>query len=108
MRGEEVRNPKVELASDYKGRQFGEQCKMLDCINRSKYAQRGGPNLMSDIVGLHTLFGESKQHVQSRVTRSESELIKLSEMKLLEKRNDFMSTAMMDSMTLLMIGSTVS
>ena len=30
---------------------------------------------MSNIEGLHPLLGESKQHVQGRVTRSESELM---------------------------------
>ena len=58
---------------------------------------------MTDIEDLHPLLGESKQHVQGRVTRSESELMfgdeAVGEMEYL------MSTAMMDSMSLLMIGS---
>ena len=50
---------------------------------------------MSGIEDLHPLLGEQKQHIQGRVTWSESKL---------EKRKDLMSEAMMYSITLLMIG----
>ena len=49
----EVRNPRVELALDSIGRQFGEQGRMPDCIKSSRYVQREGPDLMSEIEGLH-------------------------------------------------------
>ena len=53
MRGEEVSNPRVELALDSIGRQFGEQGRMPGCIKSSIYVQRDSPDLMSDIEGLH-------------------------------------------------------
>ena len=52
---------------------------MTDCIKSSRYVQRDGPDLMSDIEGLHQLVGEQKQHVQGRVTRSEADLMILDE-----------------------------
>jgi len=77
-----------------------------DCIKRLRYVSRDSPDLMSDIEGLHPLLGERKQYVQGRVTRSESESeLIISEMGPLEKRKNLMSTAMVDSMTSLMIGS---
>ena len=66
---EEVSNPRVELAD------FREQDGVPDFIKSSRYVQRDGPNLMSDIVGLHPLLEEKKQHVQGSVTRSESQLM---------------------------------
>ena len=42
---------------------------------REMYVHRDGPDLMSEMKGLHLLLGESKQHVQGRVTWSESELV---------------------------------
>ena len=74
-RVEEVCHPGVELALDSLGTQSGEQGRMSDSIESSKYVQRDGPDHMSDIEGLHPLLGVLKQHVQSRVTRSESELM---------------------------------
>ena len=53
MRVEEVDNPRVELALDSIGRQFGEQGRMPDCIKSLRYVQRDGPALMSDTEGLH-------------------------------------------------------
>ena len=75
MRVEDVSNPRVELALDAIGRPFGEHGSMPDCVKSTRYVQRDGPDLMSDIEGLYPLLGESKQHVQGRVTWSESELI---------------------------------
>ena len=72
---EEVSNPRVEFALDSIGRQFGKQGRMPDCIRSSRYVQRDGPDLKSDIDGLHPLLGEWKHHFQVRVTRSESELM---------------------------------
>ena len=51
MRVEEVSNPRVELALDSIGRQFGEQGRMPDFIKSSRYVQRDSPDLMSDIEG---------------------------------------------------------
>ena len=48
---------------------------MPDCIIRSRYVQRDGSDLISDIEGVHPLLGESKQHVQGGVTWSETELV---------------------------------
>ena len=75
MRIEDVSKPCVELALDAIGRQFGEQGRTPDCIKSMRYVQRDGPDLLSDIEGLHRLLGESKQHVQGRVIWSESELM---------------------------------
>ena len=52
-RGEEVSNSRVELALDSIVRLFGEQGRMPDCIKSSRYVQRDGPDLMSDIEGFH-------------------------------------------------------
>ena len=68
LHSEELSNPRVELALDSIGRQFGEQVGMPDSIKSSNYVQRNGPDLMSDIEGLHPLLGKWKQHVQGRVT----------------------------------------
>ena len=74
-RVEEVSHPRVELVLDAIGRKCGEQGRMPDPIESSKYVLRDGPDLMSDIEGLHPLLGESKKHDKGRVTRSESELM---------------------------------
>ena len=59
-REEEVSKPRMELALklDAIGRKFGEQGEMLDCIASSRYAERDGPDLISDIEGLYPLLGE--------------------------------------------------
>ena len=44
-------------------------------VKSSRYVPRDGPELISDIKGLHPLLGEYKQHVQGRVTGSESKLM---------------------------------
>ena len=56
-RVEEVRIPRVELALDSIGRHFGEQGRMPDCIKSSRYGQRDGPDLMSDIEGIPSIVG---------------------------------------------------
>ena len=50
---EEVRNPRVELALDSIGRQFGEQGRMPDYQKLEICPKRDSPDLMSDIEGLH-------------------------------------------------------
>ena len=57
---------------------------------------------MSGIEDLHPFLGGQKQHIQGRVTWSETKL--MIEIRPLEKRKDLMSESMMDSITLLMIG----
>ena len=58
MRVEEVRKPCVELSLDSIGRELGEQGKMSDCIKSTRYVQRDGRDLLSDIEGLHPLLGK--------------------------------------------------
>ena len=60
MRVEEVSKPCVEFTLDSIGREFGEQGRMPDCIKSTRYVWRDGPDLMSDIEGLHPLLGEWK------------------------------------------------
>ena len=74
MRVEEVSQACVELNLDSIGRPFVEQGRMPDHINSMRYVQIDGPNLMSDIDGLHPLLIELKQHVQGAVTWSETKL----------------------------------
>ena len=57
-RVEEGSYPCMELALDAIGRAFGEQDGMSDWIESSRYVQRDGPELMSDIEGLHPLLGK--------------------------------------------------
>ena len=67
----------VELALDAIRREFGEQCRMPDCIKCMIYVQRDSPDLMSDIEGLHPLLGEKNQHVQGGVTWSETKFVSM-------------------------------
>ena len=48
---------------------------MPDCVKSMRYGQRDGPELLSDIEGLHPFLGEQKQHVQGGVTSSETKLV---------------------------------
>ena len=57
---EEVSKPCVEMAFDAIGREFGEQCGVPDCIESSRYVFRDGPDMMSDIEGLHSLLGSGR------------------------------------------------
>ena len=50
---EEVSNPRVELALDFIGRQFGENGMLPDRLKSLRYVQRDCPDIMSDIEGLH-------------------------------------------------------
>ena len=78
-RVEEVRKPCVQLAIDAIGREFGEQGRMPDCSKSMRHVQKEGPELISYIEGLHPLLGESKQHVQGRLTWSKTKLVIRSE-----------------------------
>ena len=66
--GEEVCEPWVEIALDTIGGEFSEQGSMPDRIESSRYVERDGSDLMSDIEDLHLLLGKQKQQVQGRVT----------------------------------------
>ena len=44
-------------------------------VSKAQDMFRDGPDLMSDIEGLHPLLEEQKQHVQGRMSWSESELM---------------------------------
>jgi len=67
--------PCVELALDVISSEFREQGRMPDYIKSTTYVQTDGPDLMSDIEGLHSLLSEKKQHVQGGVTWSETQLV---------------------------------
>ena len=58
LRVEEVSKPCVELSLDAISREFGEQGRMPDCIESTRYVQRDGPNLMPNIEGFHPLLDE--------------------------------------------------
>ena len=63
------------MSLDTKGREFGEQGRMPDCIESTRYVEGDGSDFMSGIEDLHPLLGEQKQHIQGRVTLSESKLM---------------------------------
>ena len=56
------------MALDTIGREFGEQGKVPDRVKITRY----GSAFISGIEDLHPLLGEQKQHIQGRVTGSES------------------------------------
>ena len=62
----------MEITLDTIRREFSEQCGMPDCIKSSRYVSGDGSDLMSGIEDLHPLLGEQKQHIQGRVTCSET------------------------------------
>ena len=55
--------------------EFGEQGRMPDRIEGTRYVKGDGSDFMSDIEDLHPLLGEQKQQIQGRVTWSESKLM---------------------------------
>ena len=57
------------------GREFGEKCGMPDHIESTRYVSGCGCDFLSGIEDLHPLLGEQKQHIQSRVTWSETKLM---------------------------------
>ena len=56
-------------------REFGEQGRVPDRINSMRYVKGYGSDFMSGIEYLHPLLGEQKQHIQGRVTWSETKLM---------------------------------
>ena len=63
------------MALDTIGREFGEQGRVPDRIESTRYVWGYGSDLMCGIEDLHPLLGEQKQRIQGRVTCSESKLI---------------------------------
>ena len=64
----------MEKALDTIGREFGEQVRVPDHIESTQYVSGDGSDFMSDIEDLHPLLGEQKQHIQGRMTWSETKL----------------------------------
>ena len=65
----------MELALDIIGREFGEQGRVPDRVKSTRYVEGCGSDFMSGIEDFHPLLGEQKQHIQSRVTWSETKLM---------------------------------
>ena len=59
------------MALDTIGREFGEQGRVPNCVKSTQYVSGYGSDFMP---GLHPLLGEQKQHIQGRVTWSETKL----------------------------------
>ena len=57
------------------GREFGEQGRVPDHVKSTRYVSGYGSDFMSGIEYLHLLLGEQKQHIQGRVTWSETKLM---------------------------------
>ena len=62
------------MALDTVGREFGEQGRVPDRVKSMRYVS-GDLDFMSVIEDLHPLLGEQKQHIQGRVTWSETKLM---------------------------------
>ena len=65
----------MEVALDTIGREFGEQGRLSDRVKSTRYVSGDGSDFMSGIEDLHPLLGEQKQHIQGRVTWSETKLM---------------------------------
>ncbi len=63
------------MALDTLGREFGEQGRVPDHVKSMRYVSGDGSDFMSGIEYLHPLLGEQKQHIQGRVTWSETKLM---------------------------------
>ena len=63
------------MALDNIGREFIEHGRVPDCVKSMRYVSGYGSDFMSGIEYLHPLLGEQKQHIQGRVTWSESKLM---------------------------------
>ena len=63
------------MALDTIGREFGEQDRVPDRVKSMLYVEGCGTDFMSGIEDLHLLLGEQKQHIQGRVTWSETKLM---------------------------------
>ena len=56
------------MSLDTIGREFGEQGRVPDRIEGTRYVEGYVSDFISGIEDLHPLFGEQKQHIQGRVT----------------------------------------
>ena len=65
----------MEMALDSRGGEFGEQGKVPDDIESMRGVEGYGSDFMFGIEYLHPLLGEQKQHIQGRVTWSETNLM---------------------------------
>ena len=63
------------MALDTRGREFGEQGRVPDHAKSTRYVLGYGSDFMSCIEYLDQLLGEQKQHIQDRVTWSETKLM---------------------------------
>ena len=63
------------MALDTIGGEFGEQGRVPDRVNGTLYVLGYGSDFMSSIEYLHPLLGEQKQHIQGRVTWSETKVM---------------------------------
>ena len=63
------------MALDIIGKEFGEQGRMSDHFKSTRYVDGDGSDLKSGIEDLHPLLGEHKQHIQGRVSWSETKLM---------------------------------
>ena len=65
----------MEMALDTIGREFGEQGRVPDRVKSTQYVKGDGSDFMSGIEDLHPLLGAQNQHIQGRVTWSETKLM---------------------------------
>ena len=65
----------MENSLDTIGREFGEQGRVPDRIESTRYVWEDGSDLMSGIEDLHPLLVKQELQVQGRVTWSESKLM---------------------------------
>ena len=63
------------MALDTIGREFGEHGRVPDHVKSTRYVSGYGSDLISGIEYLHPLWGGQKQHIQGRVTWSETKLM---------------------------------
>ena len=63
------------MALDTIGREFGEQGRVLDRVKSTRFVSGYGSDFLSGIEDFHPLLGEQKQHIQGRVTWSETKFM---------------------------------
>ena len=63
------------MALDTIARGFGEQGRVPDHVKSTQYVQGNGSDFISGIEALHPLLGGQKQHIQSRLTWSETKFV---------------------------------
>ena len=63
------------MALDTIGREFVEQSRVPDHVKSTRYVEGYGSDFLSGIEDLYPLLGEQKQHIQGRLTWSETKLM---------------------------------